>query len=63
MAEVISAGRSMFSGKYVLCSGQGIGKLINRNWMEAGQILTQNKFEKVDIYGVNINIVLVIKQK
>ena len=26
--------------------------------LEAGTILTQNKFEKVDIYGVNINIVL-----
>ena len=36
----------------------GIGKLINQELVEAGTILTQNKFEKVDIYGVNINIVL-----
>lgn len=36
----------------------GIGKLINQELVEAGTILTQNKFEKVEIYGVNINIVL-----
>lgn len=36
----------------------GIGKIINQELVEAGTILTQNKFEKVDIYGVNINIVL-----
>lgn len=36
----------------------GISKLINQELVEAGTILTQNKFEKVDIYGVNINVVL-----
>ncbi len=36
----------------------GIGKIINQEMVEAGTILTQNKFEKVDIYGVNVNIVL-----
>lgn len=36
----------------------GIGKLINQELVEAGTLLTQNKFEKVDIFGVNVNIVL-----
>lgn len=57
-------GRSELSGSInvkrenMYYANAGISKLINQELAEAGAILTQNKFEKVDVYGVNVNVVL-----
>lgn len=35
----------------------GLLKMLNTELVEAGTLLTKNKFEKIDIYGVNVDIV------